>query len=80
MLLLINTLGWIGSIFIIAAYWFNSQGKMESTSIWYQMLNLLGGLFLSLNCFYFQVYPSAVLNLVWILIAMASLNRLYKLV
>lgn len=79
MLFLINALGWIGSICILVAYWFNSQGRMAANSLAYQMLNLFGGLFLAFNCFYFQAYPSAALNVAWIFIALAALGRLYKL-
>ena len=78
MQLLIDVLGWIGSIEVIAAYGLNSYQKIKSDSAWFQILNLTGGLFLIINTVYYGAYPSTFINVVWVLIALTSLARALK--
>jgi len=78
MQLLIDVLGWIGSIEVIAAYGLNSYQKIKSDSAWFQILNLTGGLFLIINTVYYDAYPSTFINVVWVLIALTSLARALK--
>lgn len=72
---LIDVLGWIGSIEVIAAYALNSSQKMRSDSLAFQLLNFTGGIFLIINTVYYGAYPSAAINIVWVLIASAALLR-----
>jgi large-conductance mechanosensitive channel len=48
---------------------------MAGDSIPYQALNLLGAICLIVNTFYYGAFPSTVVNLVWIAIAIFAINR-----
>ncbi len=78
MQLLIDVLGWIGSIEVIAAYGLNSYQKIKSDSVLFQVLNLTGGVFLIINTVYYGAYPSTFINVVWVLIAIPALIGIYK--
>lgn len=78
MKLLIDILGWIGSIEVITAYGLNSFQKIKSDSIWFQLLNLTGGIFLIINTVYYGAYPSTFINIVWVLIAIPALYAIFR--
>jgi len=67
-ILIVNLLGWIGSFLLIAAYYLNSKNWFTAQSFWYQLLNLIGSLFLIVNTVYFGAYPSAAVNVIWVFI------------
>jgi len=75
MKLLIDIIGWVGSIEVILAYALNSYQKLKSDSVIFQMLNLTGGIFLIINTIYYHAYPSAFINVVWVMIAFVALTR-----
>ena len=74
----IETIGWIASILIVGAFALNSFGKIPATSKWYQLANLVGGIFFIVNTVYHKAYPSAVVNVVWVIIAVSALIKLKK--
>ena len=78
MKLLIDIIGWIGSFEVIAAYGLNSYQKIKTDSFLFQFLNLTGALFLIVNTIFYKAYPSAFINIVWVIIAILSLFRLFK--
>jgi hypothetical protein len=71
--LLIDIIGWVGAVALLAAYGLVSARRLEGNSIRYQLLNLLGGGFLIVNSFYYGAYPSVGVNVVWIAIAILTL-------
>jgi hypothetical protein len=73
--LLIETLGWIGSILVIGAYALNSYQKMKSDSLPFQLMNLIGGIFLIINSLYKEAYPFTFINSVWVVIAVTSIIK-----
>ncbi len=73
--LLIDILGWIGAIGLLAAYVLISAKKVEGDSTSYQLLNLVGSFFLILNTLYYGAYPSSFLNLFWIAVALYALRK-----
>jgi len=73
--LLIDILGWIGAIALLAAYVLISAKKVEGDSTNYQLLNLVGSFFLILNTLYYGAYPSSFLNLFWIAVALYALRK-----
>jgi hypothetical protein len=74
---LIDLIGWIGSVEVIAAYGLNSYQKIKSDSIYFQVLNLTGGVFLIINTIYYHAYPSAFINVVWVIIATIAIARMF---
>lgn len=74
----VETIGWIASILIVGAFALNSFGKIDSTSKLYQLANLIGGIFFIINTVHHKAYPSAVVNVVWVIIAIVALLKLRK--
>lgn len=76
--LIIDIIGWVGSFEVILAYGLNSYQKINSDSIWYQILNLTGGVFLIINTVYYGSYPSTAINVVWVVIATVALGSMFR--
>ncbi|GHM98607.1 hypothetical protein WSM22_00970 [Cytophagales bacterium WSM2-2] len=72
----IDIIGWIGSVEVIAAYGLNSYQKLKSDSIIFQVLNFTGAIFLIINTIYYHAYPSAFINVVWVIIAAIAIGRM----
>ncbi len=71
--LLIDILGWVGSVEVVAAYGLNSYQKIKSDSLTFQLLNLTGSAFLIANSLYKEAYPFTFINSVWALIALVAI-------
>ena len=74
----IEVIGWIASVLIVGAYYFNLRGTWKAQSLPYILCNMVGGAFFVANTWWHQAYPSAIVNIIWVLIAVASLFRLKK--
>ena len=74
----IDVIGWIGSVEIILAYGLNSYQRIKSDSLVFQLLNLSGGAFLIANTVYYGAFPSAFINVVWVLIAVPAIYQILK--
>jgi hypothetical protein len=71
--LLIEILGWVGSIEVVTAYALNSYQKIKSDSLIFQLLNLSGAIFLIINSIYKEAYPFTFINSVWSMIAIVAI-------
>ena len=69
----IEILGWLGSIMVILAYALNIYKRLNSDSIAYYFLNIAGSSFLIINTLYHHAIPSTMVNVVWVLIAIAAI-------
>ena len=74
--LLIDIIGWIGSVAVIAAYGLNSYQKIKSDSYLFLILNLVGGIFLIIYTYYLKTYASTFINVVWVIVAIPALIKL----
>lgn len=72
---IIDIIGWIASVLIVGAYFLNIRGKLSSQSKWYILANLVGGLFFIVNTIYLKAYPSALVNVIWVIIAVVALVK-----
>lgn len=75
MSILIEVLGWIASVLIVGSYALNISGKLAANSKIYVIANIVGGLFFALNTYYHQAYPSMLVNIIWVIIALVMLSR-----
>jgi hypothetical protein len=73
--IIIDVLGWTGTILYLIAYGLVSAKKVEADSWAYQGTNFIAGTLLIINTLYLQAYPSAGLNVAWVGIAVATLGR-----
>jgi hypothetical protein len=71
----INVVGWVGMALLVGAYALVTAGKVQGTSLLFQLMNLLGGFLLMLNSAYYGAWPSAGLNVVWVVVGTVGLAR-----
>jgi len=71
----IEIIGWIGAALIVGAYYFDINGKLKSTSLIYIFCNLIGGIFFIINTFIHHAYPSMIVNIIWVIIAIAAILK-----
>jgi hypothetical protein len=75
MQILIDTLGWVGTVLYLVAYALVSFKKVTGDSWLYQGINILAGALLIANTYYWRAYPSLGLNAAWIAIGVFTLGR-----
>jgi hypothetical protein len=73
--LLIDIAGWLGAGVLLAAYGLISFDKLRPETFRYQFLNAVGSLLLIVNTVYYRAYPSAFVNMIWIVIAFVASVR-----
>lgn len=73
--LLIDVAGWMGMALLIGAYALVTAGRLAGPSLTFQLMNLFGGALLMVNSAYYGAWPSAALNLVWVVIGSVGLVR-----
>jgi len=72
----VDTIGWISSALVVAAYALNMFKRLASDSLAYFLMNIIGSGGLILNTIYHHAIPSAVVNIIWIILAFfALLNK-----
>jgi hypothetical protein len=72
---LIDVLGWIGAIALLIAYMLVSTKRVEGNSTGYQLLNIVGSIFLIINTFHYGAYPSGALNIFWMAIGIYAIRK-----
>jgi len=71
----IEIIGWIGAVLIVGAYFLNITARLKSSSPVYIISNLLGGIFFSINTLVHHAYPSMIVNIIWVIIAVGALMK-----
>jgi len=77
-MLLIDIIGWIGSAMVVAAYALNMYKRLAADSFMYYLLNIFGSACLIVNTIFHRAIPSAVVNIIWVLIALVALSKKRK--
>jgi hypothetical protein len=75
MKLLIDILGWTGSILYLLAYALVSLKKTEGDSLLYQGLNIVAAILVVIYTLSLGAYATSGLNAVWIAIGLLTLGR-----
>lgn len=65
--------GWTGTGLYIIAYILLCLGKLTAGNKWYHLLNITGALGLIINAADLDDYPSFVVNVIWMIIAIITL-------
>ncbi len=73
--LLINILGWTGSVLYLLAYALVSIKKTEGDSVLYQGMNIVAGAMLVIYTLSLGAYATTGLNVVWVTIGLFTLGR-----
>jgi hypothetical protein len=71
----VEVIGWTGAILMVLAYALLSAGKLESRSVSYQVMNILGAAGFIVNSGWNGAFPSASVNVVWMAIGIFALVR-----
>jgi hypothetical protein len=72
---IVNVVGWLGMALLISAYALVTAGRLHGPGLTFQLMNLVGGASLMVNSAYYGAWPSAALNLVWVVIGVVGLAR-----
>lgn len=73
-----NTIGIIGVILILIAYYLLSIGRWKSNTFIYQWLNFSGAWFILFSLFYHWNTASVLIEIAWIIISMLGMVRLFR--
>lgn len=76
--LFVETAGWLGAGLILGSYILVSLGRLEGRSAAFQWLNVAGAAGFVVNSGWHGAIPSAVLNVVWLGVGLATLRSLRK--
>jgi hypothetical protein len=71
--ILIQISGWAGMAIIVIAHILVSTDKLTGESKRYQLMNLIGSVFIAINVFHYRSWPAFTLQVVWGLIAIIDL-------
>ena len=73
----VDVAGWVGASLILGAYLLLSMGKVTGQSLLYQAMNVAGAAGFIVNGWWHGAVPSAVLNVIWMLIGGVALWRIW---
>jgi len=74
--MIFDIFGWIGMILVLVAYALLSTNKIKNGYL-YQLLNLFAGVFMAIGLFPKNAWFSFTLQIVWAVIAILSIVKLY---
>ena len=74
---LMEVVGWIGAVLILAGYALLTAEKVTSKSVSYQAMNVVGATGFIANGVWNGAWPSAVLNIIWVGIGVFALIRIF---
>ena len=75
--LAVEAAGWVGAALILLAYLLLSMGKVTGQSPLYQGMNIVGAAGFIVNGWWHGALPSAVLNVIWMMIGGVALWRIW---
>jgi hypothetical protein len=75
--LLIEIVGWAGSISVLLAYALLSSGRVRAQSLLYQLMNVGGAIGMAINGWAHMALPSVFNNVIWMAIGVIALARMF---
>ncbi len=76
--IIIDATGWIGAVLVLYGYLMISTNQLKGSSFHYQVANISGASCLMVNTYFHHAYPSAIVNVIWIIIGFYSLQSRRK--
>jgi len=73
--MLVEILGWIGSLCVLVAYVLNMNKKLATDTVAYYALNIVGSGLLIVNTAFHRAFPSMVINIVWVIVPVVTIVR-----
>jgi hypothetical protein len=74
----VEVAGWAGATLILLAYLLLSAGRLTGQSLSYQLMNVFGAAGFIVNGWWHGALPSAVLNVIWLMIGAVATWRIMK--
>ena len=74
----VEVAGWAGASLILGGYLLLSMGRLTGQSLLYQGMNVVGAAGFIVNGWWHGAVPSAVLNVIWMMIGGVALWRIRK--
>jgi hypothetical protein len=68
-----NTIGWLGAIATLLAYFLVSFELVKPKDLSYQVLNLAGAIGLGIVCYFKKTYQPMTVNIIWGIIALLAI-------
>ena len=75
--IVMEIVGWIGAVLILAGYGLLTAGKLDGKSVAYQAMNVVGALGFIANSAWHKAWPSAILNIIWVGIGVVALIGIF---
>ena len=75
--IVVEVAGWVGASLILGAYLLLSMGRVTGQSLLYQGMNVAGAAGFIVNGWWHGAVPSAVLNVIWMMIGGVALWRIW---
>jgi len=72
----IEFFGWYGTVAILLTYSLAIFSVLSPTNIWYQILNVTGGIGLATLSIHKKAYQVAVVNILWAIVGLVAIFRL----
>lgn len=73
---LVHVIGTGGAVAVLLAYFLVSTGRVTSSSVPFQAINLVGAVLLTVYAFALQGWSFVALNVIWGIIALIALLRI----
>jgi hypothetical protein len=74
----VEVAGWAGAVLILLAYGLLSAGRLTGQSLAYQVMNIAGAAGFVINGWWHGAMPSAVLNVLWLMIGAIASWRIIR--
>ena len=74
-----EALGWIGVLFILAAYALITLRVLDASSLAYGLLNALGAIGIMVSSYFKRDFQPVLLNLVWLVVAVIGIIGSFSL-
>ncbi|WP_298297285.1 hypothetical protein [Hydrotalea sp.] len=75
MQIFVEIAGWLGALLLLGSYYMNMNGKLSAKAQLYIWSNLVGGVCFIINSSYHHAFPSVMVNIIWIGIAIVALIK-----
>lgn len=72
----IDYLGLVGGLLLLFSFWRINSGKWKTTSLWYELDNVIACLLLVVYAWEKHAYVNILLNIVWGIVAFKGLSSL----
>ncbi|MDP3734585.1 MAG: hypothetical protein Q8R37_05135 [Nanoarchaeota archaeon] len=76
--MLVEIIGWVGVIAVLAAYLLLTHHDLTSRSKIYHWMNFSGAILLGTHAYINKTYPFFVINIIWTLVSIYGLWKGYK--